>query len=132
MGVSDDQLTGVVFRAGAGRDARGEELVVRKEQDALSLARKAPGGLDGQQGFPASGPAIDDEASGVMEGIEDAALLLGELGELGAGVGEDGVHGGDQVEVAAEEVGELFDTGFVEGVAGRGSLSRAKWARRST
>ena len=62
VGVSDDQLTGVVFGVGAGCDARGEELVVRKEQDTLPLARQAPGGLDGQQGLPASCPAIDDEA----------------------------------------------------------------------
>ena len=48
MDVSDDQLTGVVFGVGTDCDARGEELVVREEQDTLPLARQAPGGLDGQ------------------------------------------------------------------------------------
>ncbi|MDB4278569.1 hypothetical protein N9917_03070 [Deltaproteobacteria bacterium] len=50
--------------------------------DAVAGARHALGGFDGEEGLARPCPAVDEDARGVVEDVEDDALLLGELVEL--------------------------------------------------
>ena len=89
------------------------EANLAEEQDAVPGARHSLGGFDGEEGLARPCPAVDEDARGV---VEDDALLLGELVELRADVVDDGVGGGDEVEVelvGAAVVGFAFD--HVEG-----------------
>ena len=75
----------------------------------MAGARHALGGFDGEEGLARACAAVDEDARGVVEDVEDDALLLGELVELLADVVEEGVGGGDEVEVASEVVGDGVD-----------------------
>ncbi len=52
-----------------------------------------------------TGAAVDEDAFGILEDVEDDALFLGEVVELLADVVDDELGGRDEVEVAAEEAG---------------------------
>lgn len=129
--VSDDELAVVGLVGDAVFEACGQELVEAEEQDAVAGARHALGGFDGEEGLARPCPAVDEDARGVVEDVEDDALLLGELVELLADVVEEGVGGGDEVEVASEVVGDGVDGlglergAFVAGLGGAGVLGEA-------
>ena len=129
--VSDDELAFVGLVGDAVFEACGQELVEAEEQDAVAGARHALGGFDGEEGLACACPAVDEDARGVVEDVEDDALLLGELVELLADVVEEGVGGGDEVEVASEVVGDGVDGlglergAFVAGLGGAGVLGEA-------
>ena len=81
----------------------------------MAGARHALGGFDGEEGLARPCPAVDEDARGVVEDIEDDALLLGELVELLADVVEEGVGGGDEVEQIGSNVCRQWSmTGCVE------------------
>ena len=67
-----------------------------------------------------------------MEGIEDAALLFGEVVELGAGVREDGAMVGTKSKSPRRKSASSSMRCLLRALRGRGSLWRANSARRST
>ena len=131
MEVADEELALVVLGLDASVDARGEELVEAEEEDALAVVGHALGGFDGEERLARAGAAVDDDALGVVEDVEGDALLFGEVVELLADVVDDELGGRDEVEVAAEEVGELFDGvglergAFLAGLGGAGEVGEA-------
>ena len=129
--VADDELALVLLGGDASVDARGEELVEADEEDALAVSGHALGGFDGEERFARAGAAVDDDALRVVEDVEGDALLFGEVVELLAHVVDDARGRWDEVEVAAEGVGELLDGVGLErgalfaGLGGAGELGEA-------
>ena len=99
-------------------DAAGGDVVAAEVGDeALELFEPAGAALVGVEVYGAA--------------VEDDALLLGELVELLADVVEDGVGGGDEVEVAAEVVGSALARESTAGGGERGPRARRLRGRRA-
>jgi hypothetical protein len=86
-------------------DAAGWDVVAAEVGDeALELLEPAGAAVVGVEVYGAAVDAGFEDARGVVEDVEDDALLLGELVELLADVVEEGVGGGDEVEQIGSNV----------------------------